>query len=258
MIDLILFITSKLPIKILLIGIIILNIYIYSSDIKIDNELKILLLFSGVVSFIFFIHYFYKIIEAIMFGILDHINEAGQYKRKIQNSIDNLYYLSQEEQNILWSMYFDENNKLTLNLSNKYIKNLLDNNYIKEIQKLQSTGKGIFILTRLVKKNLDGRYKKQIKQDLEELSEDEKNVLNLFFDGEHKEGYPSSYSQAINSLKDKKIIESKDKKTIIISKYAKDCLTYFNAMKIKHMKVEIGDHNIYAPHNSGGGAQGSR
>lgn len=256
--NLILSITSRLPIKILLIGIIILDIYIYFSDIKIGNELKILLFFSGTVSFIFFIHYFYKIIEVILFGILDQINEYGQCKRKVQNSIDNLYYLSQEEQNILWSMYFEENNKSTLSLSNKYIKNLLDNHYISKIQKLQNTGKGIFILTRLVKKDLDGRYKKQIKQYLEELSQDEKDVLNLFFDGGYKEGYPSSYSQAINSLKDKKIIESKDKKTIMISKYAKDCLTYFNAMKIKHMKVEIGEHNIYAPYNRGGGVQGSR
>jgi|GEM_PF-4563797 len=96
----------------------------------------------------------------------------------------------------------------------------------------------------------------QMRNDLENLSDIEKEILNLFYDGIEKDRYDASDSNGIDLLIENMIIKRKDDKYIEITKYARKYLKVFRSDEATKENVEIGKHNIIAPMNSGGSAQG--
>ncbi len=228
---------SKIPLHIIEFAIIALDILIIISDIKksISEEFFLILIFLGIVSFIHLsVVYLPKIFSYF----------------KFTNNFENL---PKEHQKILFSLFEKKHN---LSLYNRDVIYLHHNKYIQLIQKINAK-EATFSLSKKMRKFLDKKIQSDVLLYLQNLSNEEKNVLNLFYNDKNMERYPNSYLQALELLIDKKIIQYKNDKYIEISKYGLKELKKIRSEKAK-IEIELGKHNILASQSYGGGAPGSR
>lgn len=182
------------------------------------------------------------------------LNTKIKESKFFDESIKRIEQLPEGQTKILNILYLNDEDKF--HSYTKEIKSLIDNKFIIFVQNIEGT-LNLYKLNKKVYKYLDDKNITQIKDYLTTLSDNEKYVLNQFYDNSQKNYYEAEFSQVVETLINKRIIERKDEKMIVISKYAKDLLQYYNKEQIKHTEIELGKYNIYARIHSGGGATGS-
>lgn len=235
-------------------AVLLMGLFSYITDRTIDNEIMqwtVWFLYALAIIQIFYISIINskKIIHSLWVFIQNKILKYKHFKIITEN----FDLLPKKQKDILWELYFQK--KLTLKYSSE-VKSLLSNKYICKVQTVSSLDV-IYALNKKIITFLTTKLIEQIKSDLQHLSIDEKKILNLFYNEEHKDKYNSEDEYALNLLIAKKIIERKDDKQIVISKYAKKLVKYFRGDKIKHNEIELGKHNIFILPDVGAGARGS-
>jgi hypothetical protein len=203
--------------------------------------------------FIFAVFGLLHLLFLISSKISDFLGNTYKKYQRDKILITNYELLSKEEKKIIDQIYFKK--KLIFQL-NTNIKTLQQNGYIV-IQQKMADGYICRIKNKKISKFLDQIHKNTMKAYLQNLSDIEKDILNLFYNEEHKDKYDSEDEYALNLLIAKKIIERKDDKQIVISKYAKKLVKYFRGDKIKYNEIELGKHNIFILPDVGAGARGS-
>lgn len=194
-------------------------------------------------------------IPIMLFGIISILYIFVSLGLKIRSYFkftNNFENLPKEHQKILFSLFEKKHN---LSLHNRDVIYLHHNKYIQLIQKINEK-EATFSLSKKMRKFLDKKIQSDVLRYLQNLSNEEKNVLNLFYNDKNMERYSNSYLQALESLIEKKIIQYKNDKYIEISKYGLKELKKIRSEKAK-IEIELGKHNILASQSYGGGAPGS-
>ena len=236
-------------------AVLLMGLFSYITDRTIDNEIMqwtVWFLYALAIIQIFYsiaIINSKKIIHSLWVFIQNKILKYKHFKIITEN----FDLLPKKQKDILWELYFQK--KLTLKYSSE-VKNLSLNAYIYKIQAV-TPSEAIYALNKKIITFLATKFIEQMKSDLQHLSIDEKKILNLFYNEEHKDKYNSEDEYALNLLIAKKIIERKDDKQIVISKYAKKLVKYFRGDKIKYNEIELGKHNIFILPDVGAGARGN-
>lgn len=209
--------------------------------------------------FILCVVYIFKAFSHKFFNLMKLIITNVNEKISFYKSRERIDQLPEEQQKILNILYLKEEDKF--HFYTKEIKSLIDKKFIILVQNIQGT-LNLYKLDKKMYKYLNNKNINQIKDYLITLSDDEKYVLDQFYDNSQKNNYKAKFSEVLETLIDKRIISEKitdkeDKEIIVISKYAKNLLKYYRKEQIKHTEIELGKHNIDAHKNSGGGATGS-
>lgn len=204
------------------------------------------------VGFISFVLRPFLLIWLFFLKIFSNIKSRYAHRKKLLTYINNFDLLPKKQKEILWELFYHK--KLPLKYTAE-IRHLLSNNYIEKEEDIEDS-KAVYRLHKKMFEFLTKKRENQTKNDLQNLSEIEKEILNLFYDGIEKKQYDAFYSTGIDLLIDKMIIKSDDKKFIEITEYGQKYLKFFRSDIVKKSKVELGKHNILAYCNSGGGSNG--
>lgn len=184
-----------------------------------------------------------------------------QKSKQIKIANENFDLLSKTQQSILWNLYYSGKQSLTYGSDLQYLASSL---YIKKEQVI-SNKEAIYILNKTTFSYLTKRHIQSAKKNLGNLSAEEEQVLEMFFeksDGQYIHPFMSSDVYcAILKLENKKIL----KKDRNIGTYTEKIVLYGTLIKtlehMKHRKIERTDvtidlSKVQAMHNSGGGATG--
>jgi hypothetical protein len=237
--------TGKFPIIYIALGLIGVNILILNNHINIDNDYVLLVIyFFGFVAFFYCLLYF-------IFNIL-----IPSYSYLVKNKfVNNFNYLSSKQQNIIWDIYFANNERKAKMQSNTDLFYLRRNRYIELIEKV-SEKEAIYQINTKFISFLTKKLSQQIIENLKNLSDKEKKILDLFYDGNFKKKYNREDGEAMDLLIDKKIIEQKNDKFLVVSKYTKKILREYRKEDAKYSQIELGNHNIYIMPDTNAGGNG--
>ena len=122
--------------------------------------------------------------------------------------------------------------------SNDDLNYLKSNRYIKFIEKV-SEKEAIYQINKKLIPFLTKKLSQQIRDDLQNLSDKEKEILNLFYDDNIKENYNNKDDEALKKLISKKIIEQRDNNLIAIPEYAKKLLKQYRKEKVKDIPISF-------------------
>lgn len=235
--------------ELILISISIILFNLISGHFK-NEYIQLVVNFFTILSILHIAYIFLLNIIKVIKLIFSKFNELNSFNENIKR----IEQLQNEQIKILNILYLNGEDKF--HSYTKEIKSLIDNKFIILVQNIEGT-LNLYKLNKKVYAYLDDKNIAQIKVHLTTLSDNEKYVLNQFYDNSQKNNYEAEFSQVVKTLINKRIIERKDEEMIVISKYAKDLLKHYRKEQIKHSEIKLGIHNIFAPVNSGGGATGS-
>lgn len=233
-------ILKKLPLIHVTVGVLI-TFFIF------DSKLASTDIFLDIIGFSCLSYFVSFMLVDVAMPIYKNFNE-----KRFKNSFD---YLPPNQQNILWKIYCSNKEQKAKMQSCVDLIYLKRNQYIELIEKV-SEKEAIYQINKKLIPFLTKKLSQQIIENLQSLSDKEKDILNLFYDGNFKEKYDEEDKRALESLIDKKIIERKNEKLITPSKYANKILQNWQNKTIKYSEVELGKFNIYILPNTGGGARG--
>lgn len=234
--------TGKFPTIYIALGLIGVNVLILNNHIKIDNDYVLLVIyFFGFVAFFYF----------LLFVIFNILIPLYSYWKK-NKFVNNFNYLPSNQQNILWKIYFNNDERKAKMQSNDDLNYLKSNRYIKFIEKV-SEKEAIYQINKKLIPFLTKKLLQQIRDDLQNLSDKEKEILNLFYDDNIKENYNNEDDEALKKLISKKIIEQRDNNLIAIPEYAKKILKQYRKEKVKNIEISF---CVYLTPDIGGGSRG--
>lgn len=193
----------------------------------------------------------------IPIGIIVYVINSIVINRriKIKDSLKNFDYLEDIEREILWELFFDSQHKKKLNIYNTTTKNLKKNQYITELQIDEIAGMGIYKLNNKVVIFLKNKYIMKIKNDLKNISDTEKKVLNLFYEKSDKY-IDSDMNNALSELEKKRIIIHEYNKYIkLYDIVVEENMNYFRPESFLSNSINLEDYTY--PENSGSGARGN-
>jgi hypothetical protein len=234
--------------ELILISISIILFNLFSDNFK-NEYIQLTVNFFTILSILHIAYIFLLNIIKVIKLIFSKVNESISFSE----SIERIEQLPEEQIKILHILYLNGEDKF--HSYTKEIKSLIDNKYIILIQNIQGT-LNLYKLDKKVYKHLDKKRSSKIRDYLTTLSDNEKYVLNQFYENTQKDYYKYEYYKALEELIKKEIIERKNDEMIVISKYAKDLLKYYSKKEIKNIEIEFGKHNTCPSGNIGSGATG--
>lgn len=230
-------------------AVLLMGLFSYMTDRTIDNEIMqwtVWFLYALAIIQIFSISIIHskKIIHSLWVFIQ---NEIVKYKH-FKIIIENFDLLPEKQKEILWKLYFQK--KLTLKYSSE-VKNILFNKYIYKVQAVTSL-EAIYALNKKITTFLANKHDKQIKNQLQNLSEDELKIIDMFYEKSSNDIYEHPWidhnmQKAINTLSNKNIIIYNYVKSIILPHYNIKVMKQFYSNKpIKRDSIDLNLNN-FAP-----------
>lgn len=226
-----------------------LGILLLLSIISFKNDyIKFILLSLFFLSAIFSVFYIGSV-------ILKYIKKLILFVKNIylfNNRLKNINYLPDEQNKILNTLYLN-NGKYKFQSHKKEIKSLVANNFIKPIQNIEESEK-LYKIDKRVYKILDKEHNNKIINNLKTLTDNEKKVLELFFQDDY-DWIDCNMQNAIITLHSKNLIIHEYDKSIKLNKLTLKNINLISNRPIKKNIVELNSSKMAANTKSGGGSK---
>lgn len=166
--------------------------------------------------------------------------------------LKNIDYLSDKQNEILNTLYLN-NGKYKFQPCKKEIESLVANNFIKPIQDIEEFEK-LYEINKRVYKILDKEHNNKIINNLKTLTDNEKKVLELFFQDDY-DWIDCNMQNAITTLHSKNLITHEYDKSIKLNKLTLKNINLISSRPIKKNIVELNLSKMAANTKSGSGSK---